>query len=209
MANLFADRVRETTTTTGTGSITLTGAASGYRTFNAAFGTSVPCYYVIELNSEWEVGLGSLSSSTVLARTTVIASSNSNSLVSFSAGTKNVFCDVPASWLTQFPKMYRATITQDGTTAAPTATVLNNTLGGTVVWTRNSAGIYTGTLSGAFTSAKTFVYKPSVDIGNVYDTENNADAYRLSANAVQLFVHASGSGVDGFNDLAFAVDVYY
>jgi hypothetical protein len=96
MAHL-ADRVKDTTTTTGTGNITLAGAApTGFQTFNAAFGTSAFFYYCVEGGAEWEVGLGHLSASTTLVRDDVISSTNSNNAVSFSAGTKNVFCTLPS-----------------------------------------------------------------------------------------------------------------
>lgn len=87
-------RVKDTTTTTGTGNITLSGTApTGYQTFNAAFGTDVRFFYVIAAQSgaEWEEGQGYLSASTTLVRETVLYSSNSNAAVNFSAGTKDVF----------------------------------------------------------------------------------------------------------------------
>jgi hypothetical protein len=99
MANLFADRVKDTTTTTGTGDITLAGTPpTGFQSFNAAFGTSAGFffYYCIEGGAEWEVGRGHLSASTTLVRDNIMASSNAGSAVSFSAGTKNVFCTIPA-----------------------------------------------------------------------------------------------------------------
>ena len=98
MAFVLADRVRETTTTTGTGSVTLAGAVTGFQTF-AAIGNANITYYTIagQGTSEWEVGIGTYTSSgTTLSRDTVLASSNSGSLVNFSAGTKDVFCDYPA-----------------------------------------------------------------------------------------------------------------
>lgn len=88
---ITADRVKETSTTTGTGSVTLAGAALGYRTFNTAFGVGPTLYYCIARGAEWEVGIGTLSSPTLLARTTVLSSSNANALVSFTGGTKDVF----------------------------------------------------------------------------------------------------------------------
>lgn len=100
MAFLVKDRVKDTTTTTGTGSVTLSGTApTGFQNFNAAIGTSNTTYYCIagQGTSEWEVGLGTLSASTTLARTTVYASSNAGSLVNFSAGTKDVFVTFPAT----------------------------------------------------------------------------------------------------------------
>jgi hypothetical protein len=98
MALVLADRVRETTTVTGTGTATLLGAVSGYQSF-AAVGNANTTYYVIanQSASEYEVGIGTYTSSgTTLSRDTVLASSNGGSLVNFSAGTKDVFCDYPA-----------------------------------------------------------------------------------------------------------------
>jgi hypothetical protein len=99
MALILADRVQETTTTTGTGTVTLAGAASGFQTF-AAVGDGNSTYYTIagQTGTEWEVGIGTYTASgTTLSRTTVLSSSNSGSLVTFSAGTKNVFVTYPAS----------------------------------------------------------------------------------------------------------------
>lgn len=98
MALVLKDRVKETTTTTGTGTVTLAGAVSGYQSFSA-IGNANNTYYTIagQGTSEWEVGIGTYTSSgTTLSRDTVLASSNSGSLVNFSAGTKDVFCDYPA-----------------------------------------------------------------------------------------------------------------
>jgi len=97
MALVLADRVQETTTTTGTGTVTLAGAVSGFQTF-AAVGNGNSTYYTIAGGAEWEVGIGTYTSSgTTLSRTTVISSSNSGSLVSFSAGSKNVFVTYPSA----------------------------------------------------------------------------------------------------------------
>lgn len=92
-----ADRVLETTTTTGTGNVTLAGASTGFRTFNAAIGVGPRLYYTIDTDAgaEWEVGVGYLSGSTTLVREAVMFSSNSDAPVSFSAGTKRVFCTLP------------------------------------------------------------------------------------------------------------------
>ncbi len=92
----YVDRVKDTTTTTGTGDITLAGSApTGFQTFNTAFGTQVRFPYVIDGGTgEWEVGLGYLSAATTLVREAVQSSSNAGAAVNFSAGSKNVFCDV-------------------------------------------------------------------------------------------------------------------
>ena len=102
MALVINDRVKETTTTTGTGTISLGGAVSGFETFAAGIGNSNTVYYCIahQDQAEFEVGLGTLDGdSSDLARTTIISSSNSDSAVDFSAGTKDVFCTIPASKL--------------------------------------------------------------------------------------------------------------
>ena len=92
---LYADRVQETTTTTGTGTITLAGAVTGYRTFSSAFTSGERVRYTIALGADWETGDGVYSGGT-LTRENVYASSNANALVSFAAGSKNVWCDLPA-----------------------------------------------------------------------------------------------------------------
>jgi len=100
VALVIADRVRETTTTTGTGTITLAGAVTNFETFTANLSNSDTTYYSIvdNTNGDFEVGLGTFTASgTTLARTTIIASSNSNSAVNFGSGTKDVFITIPAS----------------------------------------------------------------------------------------------------------------
>ena len=91
----YSDRTQETTTSTGTTAITLSGTApTGFQTFAAGLGsTSKTVGYVIEGTSQWEVGKGTFNGTTGLTRDTVRSSSNSGSLVNFSAGTKNVYID--------------------------------------------------------------------------------------------------------------------
>ena len=98
MALVLNDRVKETSTTTGTGSFTLDGAVTGFETFSSAIGNTNTTYYAISLQggAEFEVGLGTVSAG-ALSRDTIISSSNSDSAVNFSAGTKDVFCTLPAS----------------------------------------------------------------------------------------------------------------
>ena len=100
MAIVIADRVKETTTTAGTGAVTLLGASTGFQSF-AAVGNANTTYYTIaaQIGNEWEVGIGTYTSSgTTLARTTVLANSlgTQPSALSFSAGTKDVFVTYPA-----------------------------------------------------------------------------------------------------------------
>jgi hypothetical protein len=98
MALVLKDRVKETSTTTGTGTFTLAGASTGFQSFSS-IGDGNTTYYAIALQggSEWEVGIGTYTlSGTTLARTAILASSNSGSAVNFSAGTKEVFVTLPA-----------------------------------------------------------------------------------------------------------------
>jgi len=97
MALKLADRVRETTTSTGTGAITLGGTVAGFVSFSSVLSTNDTTYYVIVSSTatDWEVGVGTYSSNT-LTRTTVLDSSNSNALVNFTVGTKAVFIAQPA-----------------------------------------------------------------------------------------------------------------
>jgi hypothetical protein len=98
MALVLKDRVKETSTTTGTGTFTLAGTSAGFQAFSV-IGDGNTTYYTIALQggSEFEVGLGTYTlSGTTLSRTTILASSNSNNAVNFSAGTKDVFVTYPA-----------------------------------------------------------------------------------------------------------------
>jgi hypothetical protein len=99
MAFVIADRVRETSTTTGTGNFTLAGAVTGYQTFDAALDTGDTTYYTItdQSGANWEVGIGTFTSPSTLARTTILSSSNGGSVVTFTSGTKDVFISLPAS----------------------------------------------------------------------------------------------------------------
>lgn len=89
----YADRVKETTTTTGTGNLTLAGAVAQFVAFSSRYADGDPIPYAIvgQSGTEWEVGIGTLSGSTTFVRTTVLRSSNADALVSFAAGTKDVF----------------------------------------------------------------------------------------------------------------------
>jgi len=150
MALVIADRVRETTTTTGTGTITLAGAVSNFETFTANLSNSDTTYYAIvdSTNNAFEVGLGTFTSSgTTLARS-VIASSNSNNLVDFSAGTKDVFITVPASKI----------VVEDGSN--------NVAIGGTVTATAFSG-------SGASLTGVDVVNDTSPQLGGNLDTNSH------------------------------------
>ena len=124
MAFVVNDRVKETTTSTGTGTINLAGAETGFETFVAGIGNSNTTYYCIQAQggSAFEIGVGTVTDASpdTLSRTTIISSSNSDSAVDFGAGTKDVFCTLPAS----------KAVIEDNSTNADIAG--NLTVGGTV-----------------------------------------------------------------------------
>ena len=101
MALVINDRVKESSTTSGTGTLNLAGVVTGFEGFVLGIGTGNTTYYSIfeQGTVNWEVGIGTVTDAATdtLSRTTVISSSNSDSLVNFLGGTLDVFCTLPAS----------------------------------------------------------------------------------------------------------------
>ena len=116
--SLYADRVKDSTTTVGTGSITLSGTApTGYQSFGTAFGSTplTVAYCIADQNGpNWEVGTGVFNGTTGLTRVTVLASSGGGALVAFTAGTKDVFCTAPAKYLDPFTSTNQGTVPASG-----------------------------------------------------------------------------------------------
>jgi hypothetical protein len=149
MAFVLNDRVKETSTTTGTGTFDLAGAETGFESFVSGVGDGNVTYYAISNDgtTEFEVGIGTVTDATpdTLARTTVISSSNSDALVNFSAGTKTVFCTLPASRTPSagmtaqtFVNTHSQTISDDqtldsGVLAGPVSITGTQTITGTLV----------------------------------------------------------------------------
>jgi hypothetical protein len=126
MALVLADRVKETTTTAGTGTVTLAGAATGFQSF-AVVGDGNTTFYTIasQTGNEWEVGVGTYATSgTTLARTTVLSNSSATqpSALNFSAGTKDVFVTYPAGFAVASTNVGTSgqLLTSNGTGVAPT-----------------------------------------------------------------------------------------
>ena len=125
MALVVKDRVKETTATTGTGTLTLAGAVTGFQSFSSALSDGDTTYYAIFESStgEWEVGLGTFTASgTTLARTTVLASSNSGSAVNLTAGSAEVFITQPATKAAYFDASGDLVLNQDPTSNLQAAT---------------------------------------------------------------------------------------
>lgn len=156
MALVVKDRVKETTTTTGTGTITLAGAVTGFQAFST-IGNGNTTYYTISSNggAEWEVGIGTYTLvGTTLARTTVLASSNAGALVNFSAGTKDVYCVYPAGKMVSTDLGSATNVSgtvaiANGGTGATTAAAALTALGALP-----TAG---GTVTGALTTSKNYI----------------------------------------------------
>jgi hypothetical protein len=177
MALVIIDRAKETTTTTGTGSVTLLGAVTGFQSL-AGVGNTNTTYYCIadQTGANWEVGLGTYSTTgPTLARTTVIASSNAGAAVTFTAGTKDVFVTYPAE---------NAVYSSGTTLVAPSTAILPVANGGTGAATLTLNNV----LLGNGTSAPQVV-APSTS-GNV-----------LTSNGTTW---TSVAGYAGFNTVLFA-----
>jgi hypothetical protein len=146
MAFQVADRVKETTTTTGTGTLDLGGAASGFETFVAGIGNGNETYYVITDSNtgDFEVGVGTVTDAATdtLSRDSVISSSNSDSLVNFGAGTKDVFCSLPSE---------RAVIIDDASNVEVTANITATSFDGSgaALTSLNASNVSSGTLPNA------------------------------------------------------------
>jgi len=162
MALILADRVYETTITTGTGPVTLDGAVSGYQSF-AAVGNGNTTYYTIAHQSatEWEVGIGTYTAAgTSLSRDTILASSNGGTAVTFTAGTKSVFVDYPAG----------KAVYEDAANKVTGYSIENSPIGASTPSTGafTTLGATTATISTAILTAGTINTLPSdgIDIAN-------------------------------------------
>ena len=145
MAFVINDRVKETTSTVGTGTVTLSGAQLGFQSFSSGIGSGNSTYYTIALGNQWEVGIGSLTNATTFTRDSVISSSNGNALVSFAAGSKDIFVSLPANWTPSpvmnaqtFVNTHSTTLTQDqtlesGVLAGPVSITGTQTVTGSLV----------------------------------------------------------------------------
>lgn len=186
MALVVKDRVKSITTTTGTGTITLGGAATGYQSFSV-IGDGNTTYYTIydQTSGEWEVGIGTYTASgTTLSRTTVLESSNAGSLVDFGVGTKDVFVTYPAERSVYLDAAGLSVTTLDiGTAGIGTANITTaNITAGTVSTTPTSGTdlankAYVDTMvSSGITYHAPVKYEVPNTTGNLTATYNNGTA---------------------------------
>jgi len=208
MPLVIADRVRETSTTTGTGTLTLDGAVTGFRTFGSAIGDGNTCYYTITLGADYEIGLGTVGTGT-LARTTVLKSSNSNSAVNFGAGTKDVFvtyaADVAA--ITSAAQTFTAAQTFRASNAIRSeaastqdAIVIAGRAGGT--------SSYAATLTPTTLSANRTVTVPdetfTIGYRNIPAVGTKTGSYTLAVGDVGKYVQLGSGGSITIPDATFA-----
>ena len=148
MAFVLNDRVKQTSTTTGTGTFSLTGTETGFETFVTGIGDTNSTFYAISRDgsSEFEVGIGTVTDAgtDTLSRDTVISSSNSDNKVDFSAGTKTVFCTYPAKRAPSAAMTASTYVNTHSATISDTQTMESGVLAGPVTVSGNVT--VTGTL---------------------------------------------------------------
>jgi hypothetical protein len=210
MPLVVKDRVRETTTTTGTGTVSLIGAVTGYQSFSV-IGNGNTTFYTIALDSagEWEVGIGTYTASgTTLSRDIVLESSNSGSLVPFSSGTKTVFVTYPAEKSVYFDAAGAVNVDNlslDGNTIASTNTNGSVTIApngtGQIVLTSSSQISMSATSSLQKNSTNAYALK-----NIVYLTSGTAATYTTptGVRALKVTVVGGGGGGGGVDGVATA-----
>jgi hypothetical protein len=149
MAFVLNDRVKQTSTSTGTGTIDLSATAeTGFETFVAGIGNTNSTFYCISHDgtSDFEVGIGTVTDASpdTLSRTTIISSSNSDNLVNFQTGTKTVFCTYPAKRAPSASMTATTYVTTHASTLSDTQTIDSGVLAGPVTITGTQT--VTGTL---------------------------------------------------------------
>jgi hypothetical protein len=195
MALILKDRVKETTTTTSTGPVTLLGAADGYQSF-AAIGNGNTTYYTItaQVGTEWEVGIGTYTSSgTTLSRDTVLSSSNSGSLVNFSAGTKDVFVTQPSE------RAVYTDATNIVNTSGNAATTVTFTQVNTTNLVANTVTLTAGTITTNAANATDITNKTYVDglfsTGITYHAPVRVESPNTVGNLNATYNQPGGAGV--------------
>lgn len=196
MAFVLSDRIKETTTTTGTGTYTLGGAVSGFETFTANLSNSDTTYYCCTDGTDFEVGLGTFASSgTTLARTTIISSSNSNNAVNWSSGSRDIFCTLPGS----------KAVFKDGSDNI-NGTFVGNITGNVTGNTSGTAATVTGAAQSNITSVGTLTGLTTSGSINLSQTSGTAIKTSGNLNSSDLNVlRASANPSNGADTHGFSI----
>jgi hypothetical protein len=210
MALVLKDRVKETTTTTGTGAISLGGAVANFQAFSAVLSDADTTYYAIvdTTNTDFEVGLGTYASSgNTLTRTTVLESSNSGSAVNLSAGSKSIFIAYPAEKSVYLDSSNQLVINSTAVTSTPaelnildgvTATTAELNILDGVTATTAELNLLDGSAADTVVNSKAVVYGSA---GQIIASELDVDNIQIDANVVkstntngniQLFPNGTG-----------------
>jgi hypothetical protein len=189
MAFVIADRVRETSTTTGTGNFTLAGAVDRFRTFDSVLDTGDTTYYTIADQSGvgWEVGIATFTSPATLARTTILSSSNGGSAVDFGAGSKDVFITLPAS---------RTVTSVDGGSTGLTPSTASYgaiSLGGTLVAANGGTGQSSYTIGDLLYASGTTALSKLADVATGNALISGGVGTAPSWGKIGLTTHVSGT----------------
>ena len=208
MALVIADRVRETSTTTGTGTLTLDGAVTGFRTFSSAIGDTNTCYYTITLAADYEVGLGTVGAGT-LARTTILKWSNSNNAVNFGAGTKDVFATYPGEKAVVTDNTQTFVAAQTFRAASAIRSEAASTQDAIVIAGRaGGTSSYASTITPATLSANRTVTIPdetfTIGYRNIPAVGTKTGSYTLAVGDVGKYVQLGSGGSITIPDATFA-----
>jgi hypothetical protein len=199
MALVLEDRVREQSTTTGTGTFTLTGAVIGYQTFSGAVGNGNTTYYTISNpgTTEWEVGIGTVSAGQ-LARTTILSSSNAGSLVTFTAGTKDVFVTYPSEKAVYLDA--NGNVSTLGTVNSGTwqGTAITVPYGGTGATSFTSGALIKGAGTGALSSASAADIVSAIGSTAVQNATAAVTSTNLAGGTASQIPYQSASGTTTF-----------
>ena len=220
MALVIADRVKETTTTTGTGTINLAGAVAAFQTFVAGIGSGNTCYYTIVSGNNWEIGIGTVTDASpdTLSRTTILASSNSDSALTLS-GTSQVFCTYPAPKSVHLDASGNLSHTVDISSDTNLVGGTNITLSGDTLnvddafLVNDASDTTTGTITaGGFTTTGTWTFDEStsgtIGITTIQDSgssfsDNDTSLMTSAAIADKIGAGGGASDIDDLGDVSF------
>jgi hypothetical protein len=199
MPLVLEDRVREQSTTIGTGTFTLTGAVIGYQTFSSAIGNGNTCYYTISNpgTTEWEVGIGTVSAGQ-LARTTILSSSNAGALVTFTGGTKDVFVTYPSEKAVYLDASGNVSALGNVNSGTWQGTAITVPYGGTGATSFTSGALIKGAGTGPLAPASASDIVSAIGSTAVQNATAAVTSTNLAGGAASQIPYQSGAGATAF-----------